>query len=136
MVDIDFLKKYIPEELIEYATKFEIWEEFMESDSELIILILKSKALDTDEEKQNWLNLLPLMTEDQVVKLREILVKEVKKLEEIENKYDTKRKDLKKKYLMRWQKIGYLEKVQEVKEKEEMMKSKEEDEAENLLNSI
>jgi len=136
MADIAILKKHLSEELVEYAKTFDIEDEFVESDSELIELVLKSKALDTEEEKQNWFNLLPLMTEEQVLKLREILLREKKKLEDIENKYDNKRKELRKKYLMKWQKLGYLEKVQKVKAEEESQEQKEDAEADALLDNL
>jgi hypothetical protein len=136
MTDTSLLKKYIDDDLLSYAVNFDIPEEFLETDSILIILILKSKALETDEDKQNWLNLLPLMTEEQIYKLKEILLKEKDKLEEIEDKYKEKKRDIRQKYLLRWQKLGYVEKVKELKEKEEQMKTKEEQEAEDLLNSL
>lgn len=136
MADTTLLKKYIPEDLISYASNFDLPEEFLETDSDLIVLILKSKALESDEDKQNWLNLLPVMTEEQIYKLKEILIKEKEKLDEIEEKYSEKKRNIRQKYLLRWQKLGYVEKVKELKEKEEQLKSKDDQEAEDLLNSL
>jgi len=136
MADVALLRKYLPEGLVDYASSFDIPEDFLESDAELIQLVLESKALDTDEDKQNWFNLLPLMTEDQIVKLREILNKEKKKLEEIEEKYEKKKREIRQKYLLRWQKLGYVDKIKEIQEKEEQIKSKEEEEAEKLLDML
>jgi hypothetical protein len=136
MADVKLLKQYLPENLIEYASLFDIPEDFLEADPELIQLILESKALDTDEDKQNWFNLLPLMTEDQIIKLREILLKEKKKLEEIEAKYEKKKREIRQKYLLRWQKLGYMDKIKEIQEKEQAIKSKEEEEAEKLLDML
>ena len=79
-MDIKILRKYLPEELIEYASKFDIPEEFLEIDAELIILILQSKALETDEEKQNWFNLLPLMTEEQNFQRHALSVRHISQL--------------------------------------------------------
>lgn len=135
-MDISLLKKYLPEHLVSYASWFDISEEFLSSDTELIVLILDSKSLETDEDKQNWLNLLPLMTEDQIYKLKEILLKEKQKLDEISEKYDEKRKKIRQKYLLRWQKLWYVEKVKELKEKETQMQEKDEQEAEELLNNL
>ena len=135
-MDMSILKKYLPEELIEFASKFDIPEEFLEIDAELIILILQSKALETEEEKQNWFNLLPLMTEEQIYKFKDILIKERTKLNEIEQKYAEKRKELRQKQLLRWQKMWYIDKVKKIQEQEEAMKSKEEEEAEELLNNL
>jgi len=136
MVSITLLKKYIPEDLISYANNFDIPEEFLETDADLIVLVLKSKALETDEDKQNWFNLFPLMTEEQIYKLKDILLKEKEKLEEIDKKYEEKKRDIRQKYLLRWQKLWYVDKVKEIQEKEQQMKSKEEQEAEDLLNSL
>lgn len=136
MIDITLLKKYIPEDLLSYARNFDIPEEFLETDSDLIVLILKSKALETDEDKQNWLNLLPVMIEEQIYKLKDILIKEKEKLDEIDKKYSEKKRNIRQKYLLRWQKLGYVEKVKELKEKENQIKSKEDQEAEDLLNSL
>lgn len=130
------LQKYLPEHLVEYAMLFDIPEDFLEADPQLIQLILESKALDTDEDKQNWFNLLPLMTEDQIVKLRLILEKEKKKLQEIEEKYEKKKKEIRQKYLLRWQKLWYVDKIKEIYEKEKEVKSKEEEEAEKLLDML
>ena len=136
MADIKLLKKYLPEELVAYAKTFDIPEEFLEIDAELIILILQSKALETDEDKQNWFNLLPLMTEEQIYKFKDILVKERTKLNEIEKKYAEKRKQVRQKYLLRWQKAWYIDKVKKIKEQEEQRKDKDEQEAEKLLENL
>ena len=135
-MDIKLLKKYIEEDILSYAMNFDIPEEFLESDSELINLILKSKALETDEDKQNWLNLLPLMNEEQIYKLKEILVKEKDKLDEIEQKYSEKKRQIRQKYLLKWQKLWYVEKIKKIKEQEESVHSKEEEEAEKLFNEL
>jgi len=136
MAEKTILKKYLPEQLVDYAMLFDIPEDFLEADPQLIQLILESKALDTDEDKQNWFNLLPLMTEDQIIKLRLILEKEKKKLQEIEDKYEKKKKEIRQKYLLRWQKLWYVDKIKEIQEKEKEAKSKEEEEAEKLLDML
>jgi len=136
IMDIKLLKKYIEDNIFSYAINFDIPEEFLESDAEIINLILKSKALDTDEDKQNWLNLLSVMNEEQVYKLKEILIKEKKKLDEIEEKYAEKKRQIRQKYLLRWQKIWYIEKIKDIKEKEESFHSEEEKSAEKLLDEL
>jgi len=136
MANIKLLKKYLPEELIAYAQTFDIPEEFLEIDAELIILILQSKALETDEDKQNWFNLLPLMTEEQIYKFKDILIKERTKLNEIEKKYAEKRKQIRQKYLLRWQKAWYIDKVKKLKAQEEQVKDQDEQEAEKLLENL
>lgn len=130
------LKKYIDEDIISYAMNFNIPETYLSADPELINLILKSKALETDKDKQNWLSLLPLMTVEQINKLKEILLKEKNKLIEIEQKYAEKKAKIRQKYLLRWKKLGYVEKIKEIKAKEENQKTQEEEEAEKLLDNL
>ena len=47
---------------------------------------MESKSLSEHTEKQNWFNLLPIMSEEQVNKLDDILTREKQKLEEIKQK--------------------------------------------------
>lgn len=53
---------------------------------DLVELILGSESM-TDEDRQYWINILPVMTPDQVKSLREILDNEKKQLAEIDEKY-------------------------------------------------
>jgi hypothetical protein len=70
MGNIDILKKFLPEHIWTLAETFDIDDVFVEKESELILMILESKSIDTKEEKQNRFNLLPLMNDEQVEKLR------------------------------------------------------------------
>ena len=45
-------------------------------------------------EKQNWFNLLTIMNEEQILKLKEILTREKEKLEEINQKYAKKQEEI------------------------------------------
>lgn len=130
------LEKYLDEDILSYAINFDIPEEFLKSDPQIINLIFKSKALESDEDRQNWLSLLPLMNEEQIYKLKEILIKEKNKLDEIEEKYADKKRKIRQKYLLRWQNLGYVEKIKEIQEKEENEKSQDEKDAENLLDTL
>ncbi|MDA1208444.1 MAG: hypothetical protein O2904_00230 [bacterium] len=53
---------------------------------DLLELILGSESMN-DEERQYWLNILPIMTPDQVENLRGILSNEKQQLAAIDNKY-------------------------------------------------
>ncbi len=127
------VKTKLPEDLHDLALKFTIPLDFFEDDLEIIVLILRSKSIDTHDEKQNWFNLLMMMNADQIEKLRQILIKEKNKLEEIENKYQTKKKELRDKYLNHWEEEWYIKKVNTIKEKESEVEQKEKEEADNLL---
>jgi len=136
MATQDIMMKYLPQELWESALKYEIAEEFIIQMPDLITLVLQSKSIDKPEDKQGWFSLLPLMNDDQISRLREILTKEKTKLAEIEQKYEEKKVDIKKKYLSKWQEMNQAESVQKVKAAEAAHEAKEDAEAEALLSQI
>lgn len=55
-------------------------------------MILESKSIDTQEEKQKRINLLEVMQPEHIERLKDILTREKKKLKEIQDKYDRKKK--------------------------------------------
>lgn len=136
MTDTTLIQKHLSQDLWDYAEKFDIPEDYLVDMSDLVEMVLRSKSIDTEEEKQNWFNLMPIMNNDQMVKLRDILVREKQKLEEIENSYEQKKMEIKKKYLMKWQKMWYFKKVEEIHKDEEISKNQEDEEAEKLLQMI
>jgi BMFP domain-containing protein YqiC len=105
MTTVDLIKQFLPMTLRDQAQLFTIGDQFLQTMPDLIILILNSKSMDTKEEKQSWFNLLPLMNQEQVAKLRDILTREKQKLEEIEKKYEDKKDDIKAKYIQQWAQI-------------------------------
>lgn len=54
--------------------------------AEIIILIKGSESMN-DEERQYWINILPIMTQEQLKNLEEILASEKKQLAAIDEKY-------------------------------------------------
>lgn len=136
MTTIALIQKYLPQDLRALAESYAIPDEFLEDAPDLIELILRSRSIDTVQEKQNWFNLLPLMNPIQLEKLRAILVKEKTKLQEIEAKYEDKKQEIKKKYLEKWQEMGYVKQVSAVQEKESVEKTKDDEDAEALLAAV
>lgn len=61
-------------------------QELQEKFGELIDLIRKSESMN-GEERQYWVNILPVMTPDQIQNLRDILDNERKQLAAIDSKY-------------------------------------------------
>lgn len=76
------------------------------------------------------------MTDEQIAKLEDILTREKQKLAEIEKKYEEKKIEIKKKYLMKRQQMGYIKKVEDIKQKEAATDVQEDKEAEALLDQI
>jgi len=132
----DLIKQYLPKDLWENAEKFSIPETFLKSHTELIVLVLRSRSMDTNQEKQSWFNLLPMMTQEQIDKLNDILTREKIKLAEIEKKYEQKKRDIKDKYIKRRQTMWYAKKMKSIKEKESIHKEEDMEDAEELLEQI
>lgn len=136
MANNDLVVKYLPQPLWATAVTFVIPDQFIEKKATLVALILQSKSIWTTEEKQSWFNLLPLMNDEQIVKLEDILAKEKQKLDEIEKKYEEKKIEIKKKYLVKWQQMWYTQKVSDIKQQEASTDAVEDKEAEALLDQI
>ena len=135
MTNQDLVSKQLPADLVQLAMTFDIPDEFLESEPELIIMVLKSRSIDTTQEKQNRFNLLPLMNDVQMEKLRWILLKEKNKLKEIEDKYSKKKEEIEKKYLTP-QDPRAKQKAQQIKQKESKIAEAEAEQAQDLLDMI
>ena len=136
MANTALIQKQLPQELREKAATFIIPDKFLESMPDIITLILNSKSMDTQEEKQSWFNLLPMMNDEQMEKLRDILTREKQKLEEIESKYEQKKDDIKTNIVKKREDTWYVQKMNSIKNNEAVVQEKEAAEADNLLNQI
>jgi hypothetical protein len=136
MTNIDLIKQLLPEDLWDFATKFDISDSFLEKETNLVVLILKSKSLAQNEEKQSWFNLIPMMNEDQTNKLRDILTREKDKIAEIESKYEKKKEEIKEKYQTKFDSVSYNQKMSKMKNIEEDVREKEVEEADSLLENL
>ncbi len=136
MVNTDLIKVKLPQELRQLAVNFTIPDEFLTTMSDIIILVLNSKSMDSTEEKQSWFNLLPMMNKEQIDKLRDILTREKQKLSEIEQKYEQKKDEMKTKYTQKREDMVYTKKMDAIKQQEAQHEEIEDKEAENLLTQI
>lgn len=136
MTNLTLIQEKIPQELQQLAQTFTIPDEFLTTMSDLIVLILQSKSMDTQEEKQSWFNLLPMMNKDQIDKLRDILTREKQKLNEIEQKYTSKKQELTTKYTQKWENMAYAKKIEEIKKQEAQHEQIEDQQADDLLNQL
>ena len=67
--------------------KFGIDEDFAKKNPALVELILKTESM-KDEERKYWFQLLPIMSDEQVKKLANILQNERDQLTELDKKYE------------------------------------------------
>lgn len=136
MANLQLIQKYLPQALWDIAAQYIIPDQFIEKKPALVTLLLQSRSIEKPEEKQSRFNLLPLMNDEQIAKLEDILAREKSKMEEIEAKYEEKKIDIKKKYLMKWQQMGYVKKVENIRQQEAATDAAEDKEADALLEQI
>lgn len=102
---------------------------------DLVKLILASESMN-DEERQYWINILPVMTPDQVDSLRDILETEKRQLAEIDKKYSKEIKTVGKEKLVKKTDEEKRKRREERLNKEQAEQSKEIEKAEKLLEDI
>ena len=130
------IQQLLPQELWEKASKFNIQDDFLKQNSDLVILILQSRSLENDTDKESWFNLIPLMNEEQINKLRDILTREKNKIAEIEAKYENKKKEIEKKYRPVFNSVTYNSRMQDIRTNEAVSREQEMAEADSLLDNI
>lgn len=114
---------------------FTIPPEVIEKYPDLVELI-KGSASMNDSERQYWFSILPIMTKDQVDRLREILTTEKQKLAEIDKKYQKQLQGVNEKHLIEWQAMKMKESKQKVAAAESKVKGSEEQQSEELLKQL
>ena len=92
--------------------------------------------MDTQEEKQSWFTLFPMMNEEQIGKLRDILTREKQKLLEIDQKYAQKKESVLTNSLSSFDVVAQQEKIHQLKEQEANVQEKDAADADNLLTQI
>jgi hypothetical protein len=70
------------------------------------------------EEKDYWFQILPIMTDDQISRFREILVNEKKQLEKIDKEYSQELTKLNEKHMLEWKEFESKEKREAIRQAE------------------
>ena len=130
MTNLALIQTKLPENLWGMAQTFTIDDNSLNQYSDLVVLILNSKSLSDNTEKQNWFNLLTIMNEEQTLKLKEILTREKEKLEEINQKYAKKQEEINWKYQQIFNQQAQLQAKENINRQQEL------EEADNLLAQI
>lgn len=136
MATQESIKKFLPENLYDVALNYNIPEDMLENNSDLVVLVLESKSINEQKEKQSWFDLYSLMNQDQIDKLRDILTREKQKLAEIEAKYQAKQDEIRKKYEETYASGAYQEQQDKIRDEEKASREQEEVEADALLDQI
>ena len=128
--------KFLPEHLRTVASDYNIPDTMLESDADVVVLVLESKSINEAKEKQSWFDLYPLMNQDQINKLRDILTREKEKLAEIEARYQAKQEEIKRKYEQTYASGAYQQQQDKIRDSEVASRQQEEVEADALLSQI
>jgi len=81
--------------------KFKVPAVVLEKYPELVALIKKTESM-SDEEREYWFQILPIMTADQVTRLKTILEEEANQLSKLDTQYQDELTKLNKKHLEEW----------------------------------
>ena len=128
--------KLLPKHLQEIALNYNIPDDMLENNTDLVVLVLESKSISEPKEKQSWFDLYSLMNQEQIDKLRDILTREKQKLAEIEAKYQAKQDEIRKRYEETYESGAYQQQQDKIKESEQSTRQQEEVEADALLDQI
>ncbi|MEK9132183.1 MAG: hypothetical protein AAB606_00530 [Patescibacteria group bacterium] len=115
--------------------KFDIPEAVRQQYPELIPMILQTESMN-DDERQYWFQILPIMTEEQVGKLREILNNEKQQLSKLDNEYENELKKINDKHVSEWKEFEAKEKRKKIQAAESQTKKTESATEEDLLKKL
>ena len=130
------IMQYLPQHLQTVALNYIIPDDMLQTNADLVVLVLESKSISEQKEKQSWFDLYPLMNQDQIDKLRDILTREKQKLAEIEARYLAKQEEIKRKYEQTYASGAYQQQQDRIRNSEIAARQQEEVEADALLNQI
>ena len=136
MTTQELVIKHLPENLHKVAMEYNIPNDMLENNSDLVVLVLESKSISDPKEKQSWFDLYSLMNQEQIDKLRDILTREKQKLAEIEAKYQAKQDEIRKKYEETYASGAYQQQQDKIRDEEKASHEQEEVEADALLDQI
>lgn len=115
--------------------KFDIPDTVRNQYPDLIPLILGTESMN-DDERQYWFQILPIMTDEQVTKLREILANEKKQLEKLDSEYKQDIKMINQKHVTEWKAFEAKAKRTKLQETEAHAEKTETEEEEQLLKKL
>jgi hypothetical protein len=110
-------------------------EDLRAEHSELIELVLHSESMN-DEERQYWINILPIMTPEQVKNLNEILTNEKTQLAAIDAKYSKEIEQMGQKQFVEQMEQERQKRADERTQAEQSAKQQEDQATDSILKQI
>lgn len=115
--------------------KYSVPKLVQEKFPDLIDLIKNTESMD-DDERDYWMQILPIMTEEQIMKFREILVTEKQQLERLDKEYEQELSKLNEKHMIEWKEFETKEQKAELEKKEKKAEKEEKESEEELLKRL
>lgn len=123
------------DQLADIAKKYTIPESVKSQFPDLVALLIKTESMN-DEERDYWFQVLPIMNEDQIIKLRTILVNEREQLKKIDTEYDAEMKKLNDVHKNEWNAFEEQQKKIALREAEASHEEQEQQKEEDLLKKL
>lgn len=129
-------KSKSPEQYIKEAeSKYIVPKIIREKFTDLVKLIFETESMD-QEEREYWLQIMPIMSEEQIVKFRDILVNEKQQLEQLDSKYESEMSSLNNKYVAEIDEAEMRKKMESLKQAEQVGEAGEVSEEAALLEQL
>lgn len=97
--------------------KYAIPKMVKEKYADLVELVKTTESMD-DQEREYWFQIMPIMTDDQIEKFRNILITEKTQLQELDKEYEDELNRLNEKHLLEWKEFETKEKSKAIKDAE------------------
>lgn len=129
-------KNKTPAQYITEAEQFYIVSQLVRDKfTDLVKLICETESMN-EEEREYWLKIMPIMTEDQIVKFRNILVNEKEQLAKLDKEYESEMNRMDKKNIAEFDEAKMKEKLKTLKEEEHKDNVQEAQKEEEVLNKL
>ncbi|MCX6734119.1 MAG: hypothetical protein NTX63_04920 [Candidatus Peregrinibacteria bacterium] len=123
------------EQIIEAETKHAVPASVREHFPDLVALLIKTESMNT-EERDYWFQVLPIMNDDQIIKLRTILVNERDQLKKIDSEYNSEIGKINQGHKSEWNAFEAQEKKKILVEAEKKAEVEEVQTEESLLDKL
>lgn len=102
---------------------------------EMVTLITQTKSM-SDDERKYWFQVLPIMTAEQITKLKDILVTEKTQLTQLDKQYEQEINKLNEKHLMEWKEFEAREKRRKIQTREKEQQAESQKVEEELMQKL
>lgn len=124
-------EQYIKEAEAKYIIPALVRDKF----PDLVKLIYETESMNT-EEREYWMQILPIMSEEQIVKFREILVNEKQQLAKLDNEYENEVARINKSQPAEIDEVKMREEMEKIKKAEASHEEEEKSQEEELLKKL